>query len=1027
MRVPVEFLSNEQAAGFGRFTGEPSQDELDQFFYLDDADRGLVARHRGEHNRLGFAVQLGTVRFLGTFLADLRDVPWGVVDHLAGQLDVEDPSVVKQYARRLPTVHEHAREIRDAYGYEDLAGALVDELAAFVGARSWTHGESPTALFGQAVAWLRRKRVLLPGVSVLARLVASARDQAAGRLYDAVATAARAADHDLPVVLRGLLEVDAGERASRLEVLRTGPTRVSGPETDKALRRAAQVRALGVGNVDLSGVPVARVRSLARYGLGAKAQTLRRLAEPRRTATLVAAVASLEADAVDDALDLFDVLMSEKVRNPSKKAATAQRLAAMPELEKASSLLARVGHALLQVLAEPGEQVDVARAWAALEQVATRETIVQAVAKVEELVPDQTGADGAMRTQMARKYRTVAPFLGALATAVPWGATPAGRPVLEAVAGLDRLRGRRRVRRDEVDEHLVLPLWHGAVFGRADGVEVDRDAWVVCVLDLLRSALRRRDVFATVSTRWGDPRAQLLDGAAWDAAREPVLRSLSLDAPADEHLAARVEVLDAAWRSLADSLGRCGPDASARLVDDGEGRTRLVVSPLDALDVPPSLTALRTQVAAMLPQVDLPEILLEVHSWTGFLDVYTHISGAGPRMDDLPLSVAAVLVAQACNVGLRPVVTDAHPALTRDRLGHVEASYLRTETHEAANAALIAAQAEVPIAAAWGGGLLASVDGLRFVVPVRAVNAAPNPKYFGHGRGLTWFNAVNDQVAGIGATVVPGTVRDSLFVLDTMLNLDGGPRPETVASDTASYSDMVFGIFTLLGYRFSPRIADLSDQRLWRATWPGREPGDYGPLDDLARNKVNLGKITTHWHDMTRLAASLVTGTVRAYDVLRVLTRDNGSASPLGAAVVEYGRIAKTLHLLALVDPADPTYRRSINTQLTVQESRHRLARSIFHGRRGQVYKQFRQGQEDQLGALGLVLNAVVLWNTRYTDTAVTMLRESGRDVDEADVARLSPLGDKHINMLGRYAFTTPAPVGLRPLRDPAADPGSRT
>ena len=77
-----------------------------------------------------------------------------------------------------------------------------------------------------------------------------------------------------------------------------------------------------------------------------------------------------------------------------------------------------------------------------------------------------------------------------------------------------------------------------------------------------------------------------------------------------------------------------------------------------------------------------------------------------------------------------------------------------------------------------------------------------------------------------------------------------------------------------------------------------------------------------------------------------------------------------------------------------------------------------REGLEGQLGALDLVLNAVVLWNTKYTDAAITQLRENGHDIDETDLARLSPLGDAHINMLGRYALTEPAPDGLRPLRE---------
>jgi hypothetical protein len=91
--------------------------------------------------------------------------------------------------------------------------------------------------------------------------------------------------------------------------------------------------------------------------------------------------------------------------------------------------------------------------------------------------------------------------------------------------------------------------------------------------------------------------------------------------------------------------------------------------------------------------------------------------------------------------------------------------------------------------------------------------------------------------------------------------------------------------------------------------------------------------------------------------------------------------------MLAVVDPVDDTYRRAMNRQLTVQESRHTLARTRCNGRRGQIHQAYREGQEDQLGALGLVLNAVVLWNSRYLDAAVHQLRAQGED---EDVARLS-------------------------------------
>jgi Tn3 transposase DDE domain len=383
----------------------------------------------------------------------------------------------------------------------------------------------------------------------------------------------------------------------------------------------------------------------------------------------------------------------------------------------------------------------------------------------------------------------------------------------------------------EVDTALVPRTWRPAVFANPtlpEGV-VDRDAYVVCVLEQLHRALSRRDVYAMPSNRWSDPRARLLDGPAWDAVRDDVLAGLSLDMPVAEHLAELTGGLDAAWKQMAARMAEAGPAAKVEVVVPADGgRARLSVDKLGAVDEPESLTWLRTTTEAMLPRIDLPDLLFEVNSWTGFLEEFTHISEGASRMAGLATSLVALLVAEACNIGLTPVTNPHYPQLTRSRLSHVDQNDLRGDTIAAANAKLIDAQALIPLAQTWGGGLLASVDGLRFVVPARTINAAPSPKYFGYKMGITWLNAVNDQVSGIGAMVVAGTPRDSLFILDALLNLDGGVKPEMVATDHASYSDMVFGLFKMLGYRFSPRLRDLADQRFWRPPRPAPGLGTTG-------------------------------------------------------------------------------------------------------------------------------------------------------------------------------------------------------
>ena len=57
---------------------------------------------------------------------------------------------------------------------------------------------------------------------------------------------------------------------------------------------------------------------------------------------------------------------------------------------------------------------------------------------------------------------------------------------------------------------------------------------------------------------------------------------------------------------------------------------------------------------------------------------------------------------------------------------------------------MVARQAGIALAQAWGGGMVAAVDGMRFVVPVPALFARPNRKFFGPKRGMTWLNAIND-------------------------------------------------------------------------------------------------------------------------------------------------------------------------------------------------------------------------------------------------------------------------------------------
>ena len=991
--MPVSFLTVTQRQRYARYDAPPSPDELGRYFHLDDDDRQSIAAKRRDSSRLGYALQLTTARFLGTFLEDPTAVPDAVLHTLAAQIGVAELACVAAY-RASEQRWRHTAEIRQRYGYREFVDAGVQfRLGRWLCALCWTGTDRPGVLFDQANGWLIDHKVLLPGVSILERFVAEVRSRMESRLWRLLA---RGVAEEQRGRLEQLLAPSEGSRQSLLDQLRKGPVRVSGPSLVQALLRIETVRGLGI-KLPAARVPPSRIAALARFATTARVSAVARLPLARRIATLVAFVHSLEATAQDDALDVLDMLLRDmfaKAQQADRKA----RLRTLKDLDQAASTLAKACHMLLDPSLPDAALRE--RVYAAI----GRDELAQALTDVSALVRP---SDDVFYRELTDRLATVKRFLPTLLRVIRFDASPAGQALLQALQWLHERPSH------DPPMTIVSKAWQRHVVSQ-DG-RVDASAFAFCALDKLRVAIRRRDVFVSTSWRYADPRAGLLAGPDWEAARPIICRSLGLTAQPTPILTLLAKELDDTYRAVAARL----PKNEAVRFEIVAGKPELVLSPLDKLDEPASLVLLRSEIRARMPRVDLPEILLEIAARTGCMDAFTHLTERTARAVDLIVSLCAVLLAEACNTGPEPFVRQDMPALRRDRLLWVDQNYVRDDTLMAANAVLVAAQGRIALARTWGGGDVASADGMRFVVPVRTIHAAPNPKYFNRGRGVTWYNLLSDQGTGLNAITVPGTLRDSLVLLAVVLEQQTELQPTRIMTDTGAYSDVVFGLFRLLGYRFSPRLADIGGSRFWRVD----AQADYGELDGLARQRVNLDRVAPHWDDVLRLIGSLKLGLVPAMGIMRTLQVDD-RPTRLAQAIAEIGRIDKTIHTLNFID--DESRRRSTLAQLNLGEGRHALARDVFHGKRGELFQRYREGQEDQLSALGLVVNMIVLWNTLYTDAVLTQLRSEGYPVRDEDAARLSPFGHEHIHMLGRYSFAVPEAVErgeLRPFRSASSEP----
>ena len=241
-----------------------------------------------------------------------------------------------------------------------------------------------------------------------------------------------------------------------------------------------------------------------------------------------------------------------------------------------------------------------------------------------------------------------------------------------------------------------------------------------------------------------------------------------------------------------------------------------------------------------------------MNAWTGFADAFTHVSETRSRIPDLPTSVCAALIADACNIALEPLVRKDTPALTRGRLSWIKQNYFRAETLIQANAALVDYQMTIPLAQHWGGGEVASADGLRFVVPVRTLNAGPNPRYFGTGRGVTYYNFTSDQFTGFHAIVVPGTIRDSLYVLDGLLKHETSLEVSEIGDGHGHLQRPHLWAVPTAGVSVQPQARRPRPH----AVLAYQSPRGIRAAEQSCTGRINLKLIRSHWDDILLVAGS---------------------------------------------------------------------------------------------------------------------------------------------------------------------------
>ncbi len=983
--MPGTFLSPQERARLACFPDDIPPWDLLTYFTLTEQDQTFIKSYRGDTHCLGVALQLCTLRSLGFCPPALYEAPRETVSHLAGQLNVS-PHGLEDYGMRRMTRNTHFQAVLDYVQLRRIQTDDQEPLLAWLTERA-LEPDKPTLLFQMVCEYLKQQHILRPGITVVERLVVSARMQAyhesLHRLQPLLTLERRA-------LLDQLLTPEPDKARTPLYWLRQQATSNTPAALVNALEKCTLLQQWGVAQWDMALLNPNRQKFLARLGRKYTVQALRRMGPERRYPILLSLLKQTLSDLTDESIDIFDVCIASRHKK-ARKALEEYQKSMAKTTETHSQLLQAIGDVVLD------ELVTDERVRQAIYHHMPRD-ILQAVVQEARTLRRPNGHLDFLDQHYSYIRQFAPPFLSTLA----FESHQDDDPVLKAV---EVLRSLNATKRRNLPEHAPVEFvpdnWRRLVTSHDPP---DRRPYELCALSTLRDKLRSGDIYLPHSRRYTDPETFLIPKSQWPGLRQDICQELGLDVTGATRLRERAQTL----RELLPRVDRMLDRPDGIRMEHGE----LIVPMDEGEELAASAQALAEQVSRRIPQVDLPALLLEVDQWTGFSQHLTHAAGGQPRTDALLLHLHASVLAQGTNMG---PVEMAHSAnLLYDRLAWTSSWYVREETLKAAVAALVNFQYRQPLAQHWGGGTLSSSDGQRFPVRGHIRNARALPRYYGYGQGLTFYTWSSDQFSQYGTKVISSTIRDATYVLDAILDNETDLTLLEHTTDTAGYTDLVFCLFDLLGMQFSPRLRDIGDRQLYKL----KTDSTMSPrLDARLTGRTDLTRLLDKWDDLARVAGSIKRGYVTSSLLVSRLQAYPRQGS-LTKLLQEYGRFVKTLFILRYLE--DDTLRHRVHAQLNKGEKLHDLRQFLFVARDGVVSQPYEEGQANQAGCLNLRTNAVVVWNTVSMQAALDALRREGYPVQEEDLVHLWPTRFAHVHRYGKYEFhvaEAQARKGLRPLR----------
>lgn len=970
-------LSPAQRLEFTTVPDSISDDVLEYYYTLSDDELSATRQHRGDENKLGFAMNVCCLRHKGWPFLTLTYVSPKAISFVATQIGVS-AGCISRYGESRNTKFNHILEICESYGYRQ--ETAWDDLSKYVESLS-SRLRDETAALKEIVAYAVANRIILPRITTLEKMVNDTMNRMDAAVFARISSSlSEEQKNRLDSVL-----TSEGNGLSELFRLKDVSGRWNSKSMNSILEKLTKARSLEITD-DLTWLHPNLLKYYYKIAVRYDASRIRRFADDKRHSLLVILIYQLRFGLVDMAIDMNDKILV-RMESEARKTMANYYESKRDEIGNNYKYFRRLGEEIYNAI-ETG---------ADLREVVEKTTTMEELrAKLDsKYTPHE--ADQSYYQKMISGYSVLRLYVPNLFDKVTFtSASPSSVTLVKAIASIKEMYAGKGSRlKPDIPVDFLGQEWVAAAVSE-DG-KINRDAYIVAVMLELRRQLRSGDVCVEGSSKYRSLETMLVSKDAFE------IGSMGVGSTYSEYVKSRIADFSTVNRMLDD----CS-ESVRKVIRKNDGK--LHPERLEN-EVPDGAEKLNGELYSLLPRVTLSEIMFEVNEWTHFTDAFTHLStGRGPVEAEIPPIIAA-LSAMGLNIGLQKM-SESTDDISYKSMVTASNWRLCEEGLKRAQAILVNYQHHLPLAREWGDGTTSSSDGMRVICSVRSVLASHNPHY-GSAQGVTMYRHTSDEYSAFYVNVINTNIRDAVHVIDGILHHESELDIQRHYTDTAGYTDQIFGLTHLLGFMFAPRIRDISDCQLFSI--PGAETAKV--LSGMDFHKINTPIIEENFEEVMRIAYSIKYGYVSADTVMSKLgsySRQNSIAK----ALREMGRIEKTIFILKYV--TDERLRREILVGLNKGEAMNGMARALFFGKSGNLREKDWQNQLQRASCLNILLNIIVIWNTVYLQKAVDYIKESKGGLDETLLKHVSPLNWGHIQLYGKYYFNSNLLLpesGFRPLR----------